>query len=138
MQDLHPYYHHLLATHMERLVAPHLDETAWLEQLTYYQDIVLLKERIWLRTPGLFTSHCTPYLHQIELLLELTMPPLKHMMHYRAQEEREDYTRLTHYRGALIAEHKRITHTLEQLQTYTQAKQCATNDDMELSSMTSR
>lgn len=132
MLTLHPYYHHLLASHLERLVSPHFDEEAWQERLDYHMGLIATKERIWLRVPGEFRARCEPYLNQLELLLELTMPPLKQMMGYRHEEERQDYTRLTEYRAALIAEKQRVLETLARLEHYPETHASGANDDIEI------
>ena len=132
MLTLHPYYHHLLSNHLERLVSPHFDEDAWQERLDYHRRLIDTKERIWLRAPGEFRAQCEPYLNQLELLLELTLPALKQMMRYREEEERRDYTRLTEYRAALLAEQDRVLETLDRLDTYPETHARGANDDIEI------
>ena len=132
MLPLHPYYHHLLASHLEHLVSPHFDEVARQERLATHRHLIETKERIWLRDPGEFRAQCEPYLHQLELLLELTLPPLRQMMGYRQEEERRDYTRLTQYRAALLAEKERVLDTLEVLSRYPETHACGANDNVEL------
>lgn len=132
MLPLHPYYHHLLASHLERLVSPHFDEDAWQARLAYHRNLIDTKERIWLRTPGELHAQCEPLLHQLELLLELTLPPLKQMMGYREEEERRDYTRLTEYRAALLEERERVLETLAKLEHYPNSHTHGANDDIEI------
>ncbi len=132
MTHVHTYYNHFLSTLLERLVSPHIDEETWQERLHIHQEVIEVKERIWLREAQTFVHHATPYLEQIESLLDLTFPPLKQLMSYRGEDERRDYTRMTDYRGALLDERDRIASLLEQLGAITPAKVAAVNDDIEV------
>lgn len=126
MTQLHPYYHRLLATLLQRLVSPHIDEEQWQEELTRRQEAILVKERIWARTPGELERHLPAHIDQIDGLLELTTPSLKQLMHYREEGERRDYTRLTVYRGALLEERARARAVLDALLPI--ESPCAMND----------
>lgn len=132
MTTLHSYYNHLLSTLLERLVSPHIDEETWKERLQVHREVIEVKERIWLRDASEFVGQVRPYLEQIELLLDLTLPPLKHLMGYHGADERQDYTRMTDYRGALIDERTRVAGLLDGIGHIRNSSARSANDDIEV------
>ena len=136
MTSLHPYHQQMISLSLEPLLAPGHDLERWRKELARCAQLLEVKERIWARTPERLTLQSRLYLERIEEQLELTLPVLQTMMSYRGEAERQAYTRLVRYRGALLDERDRVERLLSgELEVVTSRRRAprapAANDDLE-------